>query len=173
MLDSRNDFLASNTSGVSKERLETAGLNEGFLWTNPPKRYLIPVIVWLLGATGAIYAMVANDLIALRERTITGAIVEYQAENRHTAIYRFSVDNKVYTGQELGSVHSKIGEQVVIYYDPIDPEKNRLTTFEEEALGLAGPVICMLVLGGAGIFFIFYRRLKFSRLGNLPRNATS
>jgi hypothetical protein len=167
--DFRKYFTAIKIGGSPKERLNTAAEEKADLGVTSPKRYLILLIPLI----GGIWAMVGNHLVALRERTILGTVVEHQADNRSTSIYSFSVDSKVYTGQELGSKHKAIGEQVTVYYDPADPERNRLNDFDEEALGLLGLVSFMLILYGIGIFFILHQRRHLIQRRNVPRNIAS
>lgn len=162
MSDFSKDHTALNISGLPKERSD-AVLDEADSWANTPKRFLILVIPWLVGVIGGIWAVMANHEIALRERTIIGTIVAHEPAGRNTSVYNFSIDNKVYKGQELGSDHKTIGEQVIVYYDPANPERNRLKDFNEEALGLLGPVSFVLILSVAGIFLIVNQRRNFLR----------
>lgn len=157
MVDFRKDPRAVDIGG-SANRLEAAALEEAKPWSNLLKRYLFLMILWLYAVIGMVLPLMANHQIALREKTTTGAIVGHDAANRHTSVYVFSIDKNVYTGQEVGSEHTKIGEQVVVYYDPDDPEKNRLKDFEEEALGFLGILSVVLILSGAGIFFLLKQR---------------
>lgn len=158
MEDFSKDLTVVNIGGLPNRLDTAAALKEAKPWSSLPKRYLILLIPWLYAVIGIVWAFVANQQIALREKTTTGAIVGHDASDRHTSVYVFSMDKNVHTGQEVGSEHTKIGEQVVVYYDPDDPEKNRLKDFEEEAVGFLGGLSVVLILSGAGIFFLLKQR---------------
>jgi hypothetical protein len=54
----------------------------------------------------------------------------------------------------------EIGQQVVVYYDPLNPSKNALTEFRELGMENLGPLPLVLFGLGAAAWYIKTRRRK-------------
>jgi hypothetical protein len=76
------------------------------------------------------------------------------------------VNGKRFTGWESpGRDGLDIGKQVLVYYDPLNPNKNALTEFRDLGMNSLGPVPLMLFGIGAVAWYIRSRRRK-SQIGS-------
>jgi hypothetical protein len=101
--------------------------------------------------------------IAARERTVQGVINAHEPANHNRYGYVFSVRGKSFSGwQSPGKEGLEIGKQVLVYYDPIDPDKNARTEFQDLGTNALGPVPLMLFGIGAVAWYIRARRAKES-----------
>ena len=99
--------------------------------------------------------------IATREQTTQGVITAHEPANHNRFGYVFSVNGKTFTGWESpGKDGLNIGQQVLVYYDPLNPSKNALTEFGDLGTNGLGPVPVMLFGIGAVAWYIKARRRK-------------
>ena len=97
--------------------------------------------------------------IATREQTTQGLIVTHEPANHNRYGYTFSVNGKKYAGWESPKKDElHIGKQVLVYYDPQDPNKSALTEFRDLGMTTLGPVPAMLFGIGAVAWYIGHRR---------------
>ena len=100
-------------------------------------------------------------MVAQREKTTNGSITAHEPTNHNRYGYSFSVDGKPYSGWEIPrNKELHIGQQLTIFYDPIDPTKNAITDFADLEMDSLGPVPLLLFGIGAIALFIGYRRAK-------------
>lgn len=86
--------------------------------------------------------------------------------------YSFSVDGKSYSGWESPRTEElRIGQQVTVFYDPLEPTKNAITDFADLETESLGPVPTLLFGIGALAFFIRHRRRR-GRLATQGTNET-
>lgn len=116
--------------------------------------FLIPVV---MAAFFLINSAQDAGEVANREQTTNGTLVAHQAWNHNRWEYRFQVDAHTYTGLDrLRSGTPKVGEPVTIFFDPLDPTTNALTSFKERRISLFGPAVAILLVGvGAALVVLF------------------
>ena len=130
-------------------------------WENPSWWSLLVVLPWTAGAILFIYQWDVERGIATREQTTQGVITAHEPANHDRFGYVFTVDGKIFTGWETpGKNALEIGLSVLVYYDPLDPNKNALTKFEDKARSSLGPVPTMLFGIGFVIWYITSQRRK-------------
>jgi hypothetical protein len=94
-------------------------------WANPSWWHLLVVLSWAMGTSLLINQWRVDRDIAARERTVQGVINAHEPANHNRYGYVFSVRGKSFSGwQSPGKEGLEIGKQVLVYYDPIDPDKN-------------------------------------------------
>jgi hypothetical protein len=99
--------------------------------------------------------------IATREQTTQGVITAHEPENHNRFGYLFTVNGKSFTGWESpGKDGLEIGRAILVYYDPVNPNKNALTEFGDRGLNSLGPVPILLFGIGAVAWYITARRRK-------------
>jgi hypothetical protein len=97
-------------------------------WANPSWWHLLVVLPWTIGVIFFIYQWNVYQDIAVREETTHGVINAHEPENHNRYGYVFSVNGKSFSGWESPVKEGlEISKQVLVYYDPIDPNKNALT----------------------------------------------
>ena len=130
-------------------------------WANPTWWNLLVVLPWAIGAILCIHEWRVDRDIATRELTAQGVITAHQPGNHNRYGYVFSVGAKSFTGWEMpGRDGREIGNQVLVYYDPLDPNKNALSEFRELSMNILGPVPMMLFGIGGVAWYIRARRQK-------------
>jgi hypothetical protein len=98
---------------------------------------------------------------AQREKITNGTITAHEPANHNRYGYSFSVNGKSYSGWESPRKEEPhVGQQVTVFYDPIDPTKNALTDFTDLETDSLGPVPILLFGIGAVALFIRYRRRR-------------
>ena len=113
----------------------------------------------------SLYEWNVDSKIAAREKTATGVITAHDPPNHNRYGYTFAVDGKGYSGWEIPHHVEEpiIGQEVMVYYDPLDPTKSALTDFDELSATSLGPVPLLLVgIGGVAVL-IFVRRRHVTR----------
>lgn len=128
------------------------------------------VLPWIIGTVLFIYEWDADRNIATREQTTHGVITALEPANHNRFGYVFSVNGKTFTEWESpGKDRLNIGQQVLVYYDPLNPSKNALTEFGDWGTNGLGPVPMMLFGVGAVAWYIKARQRKnqtSSRIAN-------
>jgi hypothetical protein len=128
---------------------------------NPPWWNLLVVLPWTLGAIFFVYQWTVDRETATREQTTQGIITAHEPANHNRYGYTFSVNGKSFTGWESPQKDAlQIGEQVHVYYDPLNPNKNALTEFRDLGLESLGPLPLTLFGIGAVAWYIRGRRRK-------------
>jgi hypothetical protein len=130
-------------------------------WANPTWWNLIVVVPWAIGATLFIYEWKADRDIASREQTTQGVINAHEPANHNRYGYAFAVGGKNFSGWEMPAKGElEIGKRVLVYYDPLNPNKNSLTEFRDMGINSLGPVPIMLFGIATVAWYIRVRRLK-------------
>lgn len=126
------------------------------------------MLPWGIGLVLCVYEWCADRVIATREQTTQGVITAHEPSNHNRYGYVFSVNGKQFTGWESPTRDElEVGKQVVVYYDPLDPEKNALTEFRDLGMSRAGPVPTLLIGIGAVAWYIRIRRKRARTNGGL------
>jgi len=144
----------------ANDKKRTDHMQERFdrTWNHPSWWNLLIVLPWAIGLVVTIYGLVNNRTVAQREKSTYGRITAHEAANHNRYGYSFLVNHKSYSGWESPTkAEPYIGQQVTVFYDPLDPTKNALTDFVDQADNL-GPIPMMLLGIGAVTLFIWYRR---------------
>lgn len=118
---------------------------------------------WFLGAVLGVYGAIVDSVVAQRERTVLGILVTHEVANHNQYRYRFVVNGTSYLG--LGhppSELAKVGDQILVYYDPEEPARNALVDFADAEIEALGPVPLCLVGVGVVAFLIWWQRRKSS-----------
>jgi hypothetical protein len=140
-------------------------------WSHPTWWTLLVVLPWASGLALAIHDWNKDRAIAQRERTTLGAITAHEISNHNQYRYTFSIDGKSYSGLgnspndfgESGKSSKEelsVGQQVPVYYDPLNPSTNALRDFAKLSTESFGPVPMLLLGIGAVGFYIFFRKRK-------------
>jgi hypothetical protein len=136
-------------------------------WENPSWWNILVVLPWTVGAIFFIYQWNVDRDIATREQTTQGVIAAHEPANHNRFGYVFSVNGKNFTGWESpGKDGLDIGQQVLVYYDPLNPSKNALTEFRDLGTNSLGPVPMMLFGIGAVAWYIRAQRRKSQASSN-------
>jgi hypothetical protein len=135
-------------------------------WQNPSWVHLLVVLPWVIGSVYGLRAWREDSALAARQQTANGKIIAHEPANHDRYGYTFSIGARTYRGWEIPHKREySIGEQITVYYDPIDPNRSALTSFEELSLRDFG-LILLLLMGSATVVFIIYRRRKHFRIGD-------
>src|SRR5258708_26246943 len=126
---------------------------------NPTWWNLFVVLPWAIGAIFLIHEWKVDRDVASREQTTLGLITTHEPSNHNRYGYVFTVNGISFTGWESPkNVELEIGKQVVVYYDPQNPNKNALTEFRDLGMTALGPMPTMLFGIGAVAWYIGRRR---------------
>lgn len=129
------------------------------MWANPSWWNLLVVLPWAIGAIVFIHAWKVDREVAAREQTTLGIVTTHEPSNHNRYGYVFWVNGKNFTGWESPKKEElEIGKQVVVYYDPQNPNKNALTEFQDLGMTVLGPVPTTLFGIGAVAWYIRHRR---------------
>jgi hypothetical protein len=140
----------------------TQSLAEG--WKNPSWWNLLIALPWALGVVLFIYLWNLNRDIASREQSVEGVVTARDTENHNRYIYSFVVDRKSHTGQDIPRhADPVVGQPVLVYYDPRNPEKNALTDFDELSDSSLGPALFAVIGIGTVVAVVFVRRRQFRK----------
>ena len=130
-------------------------------WLNPPWWFALVTLPWLIGV--ALLASEVRDAsaIATREQTTKGVITAHDPGNHDSYQYSYSVGGRTFHSWQIPyRVAWRLGEQVVVFYDPLEPTVSSLVEFgdrNDEDIG----TIQLLLLGIIGILsYIGYRRFR-------------
>jgi hypothetical protein len=141
------------------------------IWANPSWWNLFVVLPWAIGAIVFIHEWKVDREVAMREQTTRGFVTTHEPSNHNRYGYVFSVNGKSFTGWESPQKEElEVGRQVVVYYDPQDPNKNALTEFRDLGMTVLGPVPPMLFGIGAVAWYIGHRRRRI-RLSQTPPHS--
>jgi hypothetical protein len=116
---------------------------------------------WAIGLIFLLYSSAVDRAIAARQRTTHGIVRTHEPANHNRYGYEFVVDGKFYTGWQIPTREEfKIGQQVLVYYDPVDPTTSGLNSFAEAAENALGPVVfCVFGITAVAIFIFVRRRI--------------
>lgn len=143
-------------------------------WANPTWWNLFVVLPWAIGTIFCIHEWQVDRDIAAREQTTQGVITAHQPANHNRYGYVFSVGGKSFTGWETpGKDGREIGKQVLVYYDPLNPNKNELIEFRDLGTNILGPVPTMLFGIGAVAWYIRAQRRKGKIISDQPSTSVA
>lgn len=158
MADDKTACQGQLTLGKIVDRLEQQVTRT---WAYPTWWNALVVLPWAIGSILFIYEWKVDRDIATREQTMQGVITTHEPANHNRYGYVFSVDGTTFTGWESpGKAELEIGKRVLVYYDPLDPNKNSLTEFCDLGMITLGTVPTMLFGIGAVVWYIRARRRK-------------
>jgi hypothetical protein len=102
-----------------------------------------------------------NAEIGARQRQVGGVVTAYDRSNHNQCRYSFSVDGSPFVGVSSAPADSTFaGEQVQVYFDPINPAANSLKDFSASSRRTRG-VIYLSFLGVFAVTgFIIYNKVK-------------
>jgi hypothetical protein len=142
-------------------------------WSHPSWWNLSIVLPWVLGVGFALHEWATDRMIAQRQRTTDGTINKHEPANHDQYRYSFLVNGKSYNGWAIPRKQGfNVGQQVTVFYDPLDPTKNALSDFADLETESVGPIPLLLAGIGAVALFIRQRRRARSVQGN-PAKANS
>lgn len=142
-------------------------------WRYPSWANLLITLPWALGAAFDIYQFNLYGAVAKRQQIVTGIVRAHEPSNHNCYRYSFSVDRKSY--QDCESISStdnpRIGKDVTVYYDPLDPATNSLTNFSELQEKATRSVPLSLAGIGWVALYIFWRRRVSGRERDANKNS--
>jgi hypothetical protein len=128
-------------------------------WQNPSWRILWITLPLIIGSSCLIYKWKADQSIAERQQTALATIVKHDAANHNSYIYTFIAGEKSYSGYDSPSKSEmQIGQQIMVYYDPINPGKNAFVDFKEQSYEDLGSVPMFTIPIMIVALLIFFRR---------------
>jgi hypothetical protein len=137
-------------------------------WANPTWGNLLITLPWGIGILAAVLGWSADHTIAKRERTTTGVITAHKASRSDRYLYTFSANGEKLEGSSGADDQHNVGDQVTVFYDPIDPNKSDLRDYKDLALRNFA-LVPFALIGIAGItWYIWYARSR-----NKPISHTS
>ena len=95
---------------------------------------LLITLPWGICILAAVFGWSADHTIAKRERTTNGVITAHQASRSDRYQYTFSVNGEKLGGSSGADDRHNAGEEVTVFYDPIDPNKSDLRDYKDLAL---------------------------------------
>jgi hypothetical protein len=132
---------------------------------NPPSWWALLVTVpWMIGVAFGIWGFVSGQKIAGRQQTTYGIVRAHEPANHNSYGYEFVVNGKVFTGWQIPKLDYEIGQGVRLYYDPLDPTRNSLYSFDEDAgqnLGLVSS--CAFGIAAFAVVIFVTRRAHARR----------
>ena len=134
-------------------------------WVNPPWWYALVTLPWLIGVALDASQARRHRGIASREQTTIGAITAHNPSNHDSYQYTYSVGSRTIRGWQIPyRVEWRMGEQVIVYYDPTEPAVSSLVEFRDLSDEDIRSVP-ITVFGIIGILaYISYRRYRIARL---------
>jgi hypothetical protein len=140
-------------------------------WENPSWWNILVVLPWTIGAILLIYQWKVDRGVATREQATRGVITAHEPANHNRYGYVFSVNGQSLTVWERpGKDGLKIGQEVLVYYDPLNPSTNALTEFRDLGMNSLGPVPMILFGIGAVAWYIKTQRRR-NQIGSNRRDA--
>jgi hypothetical protein len=128
-------------------------------WGNPSWWNLLVVLPFALFVVLSLYDFRADQITAAREQTAFGQIVSHDPPNHNRFGYQFAVNGRMYTGWAIPSTDYQIVQKVLVYYDPLDPDKSQLDDFAENGYRLIGPAsFCLFGVCGVSLYIFLRRR---------------
>jgi Protein of unknown function (DUF3592) len=117
---------------------------------------LLITLPWAIGLAFSIYVGLTDHAIAQREQAAQGMIAFHEPANHNGYGYTFSANGKSYSGWDIPTNNEPtVGQQVLVYYDPKDPNKNALSDFGDLTIKSFGPI--PLLMFGIGFVALFIR----------------
>lgn len=144
-------------------------------WGNPSWWNLLVVLPFALFVILALYDFRTDQITAAREQTVPGQIVSHDPPNHNRFGYQFTVNGKMYTGWAIPTTDYQIGQKVLVYYDPRDPDKSQLDDFADNGYRIIGPVFfCLFGICGVSLYIFLRRRIIRSKRTQHdgPRDST-
>jgi hypothetical protein len=132
-----------SSAGVFGQRIDPSCENPR--WLN-----LLIAVPWFIGLVFLTYSAISNHLVAKRQQNATGMITAHEPQNHDRYGFEFALNGHKYTGWGRPEKEKlEMGEVVTIYYDPRNPSKNALKSFEALSLEDFGPIPTLLLGIGA------------------------
>jgi len=114
---------------------------------------------WAIGIIFFLFSARADRAIAARQQRTYGVVKTHEPANHDRYGYDFTVNGEAYNGWQIPTRSElRIGEKVLVYYDPRDPRTSSLSSFAEGSDRAIGPVFFMTVGIVAIAAYIFLRR---------------
>ena len=130
---------------------------------------LIIPLFFSLGVIGMVVAWHDDRDVASREQSATGVIVSHEPQNHNRYGYRFQIGGRDYARSQTPlKEEPKIGQSVTIYFDPLNPAENSLTSFADLADTWLARGIVLLVFSA---FFIAVVGLLDLTVGRARRRS--
>jgi Protein of unknown function (DUF3592) len=132
------------------------------------------VLPWALGAIFLIHGWKVDKEIAARQQTTQGVITAHEPANHNRYGYTFFVNGKIFNGWESPMKRElSVGQDVTVYYDPQDPNKNALTDFAELGLSNLGPLPVVFFGIGLLAWYIGWQRRRHKMSPARPTSVQS
>jgi hypothetical protein len=141
-------------------------------WGRPSWWNLLIVLPWVAVAILCFWGFGEDHRVAAREQTTQGVIDWHEPSNHDRYEYRFTIRGKRYTGwASPTTAEFEMGQKVVVYYDPLDPNNSALVDFADAGDRELGPVSFCVIGITAVVLLVFIRRRATRTNAALPRNT--
>ena len=145
-------------------------MKNDFDWKNPSWTNLLITLPWGIGVLAAFFGWSADHTIAKREGTAIGVITAHKASRSDRYSYTFSVKGEKLEGSSGADDRHNIGDQVTVFYDPTDLNKNDLRDYKDLAVRNFA-LVPFALTGIAGIsWYIWYARRCNKPIPDAPSN---
>lgn len=117
------------------------------------------------------YKISASDshteaLLGRRQHIAVGKLTGHELDKHDTYVYEFGVGSQVYSGRSGPPAgHLRVGEKIDVYYDPRDPNRNSLFSFDRIGASSSAALPIVLALAIAALCGEIWIR-KHRRLSN-------
>lgn len=133
-------------------------------WSQPPSWWNL-MVLWPIPFVlmFCVYTLQADFEIAKRQRTTVATINLHDPPNHDRYGYVFSIAGHNFTGWAYPNDKRgfTVGERIVVYYDPTNPEKKSTSDFHSVGLGVVLWIgFCLLALVAVPLSIYFQRRAK-------------
>jgi hypothetical protein len=103
---------------------------------------------------------------ASRQQVAQGIITSHHPSDHNRCTYTFSVLQKLYSGADSAARPDvTIGENVLVYYDSLNPQVNSLDDFSKQAGQNEGAAALCLCLIGVFVGVVLYSKAQHKAVG--------
>jgi Protein of unknown function (DUF3592) len=140
-----------------------------FSWAHPSWWHLLIVFPWALFVVASVLVWIRDRPVVERQRVTGGIVTKHQPRSHCPDCCRYvfqveGTDHEGWSSDKNGKCPA-VGEQVRIYYDPVDPKVSSPTDFREIAASRLAPVPMTLLGIVAVTSFVALRKRRAATSG--------
>ena len=128
-------------------------------WSRAGRWRALLALPWALGFALLSIESTQYHTAAKRQRIVPGQITKHEPANHNSYVYVFSVDGRSFVGRESPVKNElSIGQQVSVYYDAQNPNRNSLKDLDDVAMERFGPT--PVLFAGICIWVVYFVRKR-------------